>query len=79
MRIVKGFLGSKVANRGVGQPINPKYLFLTTQEVAERYRVSIGTVGRWRRQGNGPDSCRVGGRRLYPIHALAKFENIEGF
>lgn len=55
------------------------YAFLTTQEVAQRYRVSVRTVEGWHYRGIGPASQRIGGRRLYPIHALAKFEEITGF
>lgn len=55
------------------------HVFLTTQEVAARYRVSDRTVEGWCYRGVGPKSIRIGGRRLFPIHELAKFEQITGF
>ena len=60
-------------------PGQSSYLFLTTEEVAARYRVSIRTVEGWNYRGVGPASVRIGGRRLFPIHSLAQFEQITGF
>lgn len=48
--------------------------YLTTEEVAERYRTSINTVNYWHKQGTGPRSVKIGRRRLYPIDALEAFE-----
>ena len=58
---------------------NTTHQFLTRHEVADRYRVSNRTVEGWHDRGIGPESIRVGGRRLYTIAALAKFEQITGF
>jgi excisionase family DNA binding protein len=38
---------------------------LTTEEVAELCRTSVGTVHRWAYMGTGPRYARVGVRRLY--------------
>ena len=63
----------------MGPPQDPPHMFFTTREVADRYRVSVRTVEGWHYRGVGPASRRIGGRRLYPIHELAKFEQITGF
>jgi len=46
--------------------------FLTTDEVAKRYRgeVSVGTLENWRAQRIGPAFVKVGKAVLYPIEEL---------
>ena len=44
---------------------SPAPHYMTTEEVAERFRTSPGTVRYWRHVGKGPDSFRVGARVLY--------------
>lgn len=48
--------------------------YLTTAEVADRYRTKPGTVRYWRHIGYGPKGVRVGRRVLYSADALAKFD-----
>ncbi|MET8401424.1 helix-turn-helix domain-containing protein [Streptomyces sp900116325] len=48
--------------------------FLTTEEVAARYRTSPTTVSWWRRQGYGPKGIKVGRRVLYPEAEIERFE-----
>lgn len=48
--------------------------FLTTAEVAKRYRTAEGTVRYWRHVGYGPKGVRAGRRVLYPLAELARFE-----
>jgi excisionase family DNA binding protein len=45
--------------------MSPKYL--TTSEVAERFRTSAETVRYWRHVGKGPKSFKLGRRVLYDI------------
>ncbi|GLY63711.1 helix-turn-helix transcriptional regulator [Amycolatopsis taiwanensis] len=48
--------------------------YLTTNEVAERYRTSPGTVRYWRHIGYGPKSVKAGRRVLYPAAEITKFD-----
>jgi hypothetical protein len=47
--------------------------YLTTEEVAARYRTTPGTVHYWRHVGYGPKGVKLGARVLYPR------ENVEAF
>jgi len=52
-----------------------RYLYLTQQEVADRFRISPATVKNWRDQGlliyfQAPGSSRV----LYPLEAVEQLE-----
>lgn len=49
--------------------------FLTTEEVAARYRTSPATVRWWRQVGNyGPKGIKVGRRVLYSLANCEEFE-----
>ncbi|MFE7047078.1 helix-turn-helix transcriptional regulator [Streptomyces californicus] len=48
--------------------------FLTTEEVAARYRTSPTTVSWWRRTQYGPKGIKVGRRVLYPQAEIERFE-----
>lgn len=49
--------------------------FLTTEEVAARYRTSPATVRWWRQSGTyGPKGIKVGRRVLYALEEIDKFE-----
>lgn len=48
--------------------------YLTTAEVAARYRTVPGTVRYWRHIGYGPKGAKVGRRFLYPQAAIQKFD-----
>ncbi|MGW0933625.1 helix-turn-helix transcriptional regulator [Streptomyces sp. NPDC002666] len=48
--------------------------FLTTEEVAARYRTSTTTVSWWRRNQYGPKGIKVGRRVLYPQAEIERFE-----
>ncbi len=48
--------------------------YLLTQEVAERYRTTPGTVRYWRSKGYGPRGVRVGKRTLYPLSEVLRFD-----
>lgn len=48
--------------------------FLTTGEVAERYRTVAGTVRYWRHIGYGPMGVKVGRRILYSEDELIRFD-----
>jgi hypothetical protein len=48
--------------------------YLTTAEVAERYRTKDATVRYWRMIDYGPRGVKVGRRVLYPIAEIEKFD-----
>ncbi|RPE44126.1 hypothetical protein EDD90_7356 [Streptomyces sp. Ag109_O5-1] len=53
----------------------PAHLFLTTEEVAARYRTSPATVRWWRQVGNyGPKGVKIGRRVLYSLANCEEFE-----
>lgn len=48
--------------------------FLTTEELAKRWRMSEKTLANWRCNNNGPDYIKVGSRVLYPLAGVLQFE-----
>ena len=48
--------------------------YLTTAEVAARFRAPEATVRWWRFTGYGPESIKVGKRALYPVEGVEAFE-----
>ena len=48
--------------------------YMTTAEVAARFRTPEATVRWWRFVGYGPDSVKAGKRVLYPVEAVEAFE-----
>ncbi|MBV5266467.1 helix-turn-helix transcriptional regulator [Pinisolibacter aquiterrae] len=50
--------------------------YLTTEEVAERYRggVSVGTLRNWRAMKIGPSFIKIGKAVLYPINELEAWD-----
>ena len=47
---------------------------LLTEEVARRFRVSPRTLEQWRYRGIGPQYRRVGGRVIYSLDEIERFE-----
>lgn len=50
--------------------------FLTSKEVADRWRLSDQTLANWRSGGKGPPFIRVGSRVLYPVEGIHAFEKL---
>lgn len=48
--------------------------YLTTDEVAQRYRTAPGTVRYWRTVGYGPRGTKVGRRVLYSLNEIRRFD-----
>jgi hypothetical protein len=48
--------------------------FLTTRELAARYRRSHRTIQDWRLNGYGPRGVRVNGQVLYELSEVERFE-----
>jgi hypothetical protein len=51
--------------------------YLTSKEVAVRWRLSDQTLANWRSAGKGPPFIRVGTRVLYPIEGIHAYERID--
>lgn len=47
---------------------------LLTEEVARRWKISARTLERWRYVGIGPKFRRVGGRVIYAVKEIERFE-----
>lgn len=60
------------------QAEEPQQHFLTTEEVAARYRTSPATVRWWRQApgGYGPKGIKVGRRVLYSLASIEEFERL---
>ncbi|ELP64356.1 helix-turn-helix transcriptional regulator [Streptomyces turgidiscabies] len=48
--------------------------YLTTSEVAERYRTAESTVRYWRQIEKGPQGIKIGKRVLYAESELLRYE-----
>lgn len=48
--------------------------YLTSTEVAERYRTALATVRYWRVINYGPKGVKVGRRVLYPMAQIRRFD-----
>lgn len=48
--------------------------YLTTDELAERYRTTAGTARYWRHIGYGPRGIKVGRRVLYAESEVLRFD-----
>lgn len=51
-------------------------LNLLTVEAADRLRVSCRTLERWRYEGVGPAYRKLGGRVVYPLASIQRFEEL---
>lgn len=51
--------------------------FFTPQEVAARYEgaITVRTLANWRSTGQGPDYVKIGGKVMYPVDTLTKWED----
>lgn len=47
---------------------------LTTQELADRWRMSAGTLSNWRASGRGPRFFRIGSKVLYRLIDIEAWE-----
>lgn len=50
--------------------------YLTSKELADRWRLSDQTLANWRHAGKGPPYIRVGARVLYPAEGIQAFEKL---
>jgi len=50
-------------------------LYLTSKELAHRWRLSEQTLANWRHAKKGPPFLRIGGRILYPLLTTHDYEH----
>jgi hypothetical protein len=50
--------------------------YLTSKELADRWRLSDQTLANWRYAGKGPPFIRVGARVLYPVEGIYAHEKL---
>ena len=50
--------------------------FLTSKELATRWRIAEGTLGKWRHQGRGPSYTKIESVVLYAIDDILDFEEM---
>jgi hypothetical protein len=53
-----------------------EHAYLTSKELADRWRLSDQTLANWRYAGKGPPFIRVGARVLYPAEGIHAFERL---
>jgi hypothetical protein len=51
--------------------------YLTSKELADRWRLSDQTLANWRYAGKGPPFIRVGARVLYPFEGIHAYEKLD--
>lgn len=51
-------------------------LYLTSKELAQRWRLSEQTLANWRHARRGPPYIRIGSRVLYPTEGIYAQEKI---
>lgn len=49
-------------------------MFLTPEELAERYNVPLATIYGWRTKSYGPPGIKVGRHVRYPLAAVERWE-----
>ena len=53
----------------------PKYrVFLTTEQLAQRWQMGESTLNHWRRADCGPNFTRIGNRVLYRLADVEQYE-----
>lgn len=83
--LLRSFSSSRTQKTEVQSPVRQRYSetrtmtepkFLTTKEVADRYRgtISIGTLKNWRSLRIGPSFVKLGKTILYPIEHLERWD-----
>ena len=49
--------------------------FITAAQLARRWKINTATLRQWRWFNKGPESEKIGGRTLYKLEAIERFEN----
>lgn len=51
--------------------------FLTSKELAARWRLSSQTLANWRHEGKGPQFIRIGSQVRYPLEGIQAWEKLD--
>ena len=65
---------SPTLDEAVGKAVAAQRVWLTTEDIAERFRTSPGTVRYWRHMSYGPEGVRIGRRTLYDLAEVERWE-----
>lgn len=52
-------------------------LYLTSKELAHRWRLNDQTLANWRHAHKGPPFIRIGSRVLYPVEGITAYEKLD--
>lgn len=58
----------------LAEAVAAQRIWLTTEDIAKRFRTTPGTVRYWRHIGYGPDGVRIGRRTLYDAAGVDRWE-----
>lgn len=58
----------------LAEPVAAQRVWLTTEDIADRFRTSPGTVRYWKHMKYGPDGVRIGRRTLYDLAEVERWE-----
>lgn len=58
----------------MAETLAPQRVWLTTEDIAGRFRTTPGTVRYWRHIGYGPEGVRIGRRTLYDATGVDAWE-----
>lgn len=56
------------------ETLTQQRVWLTTEDIASRFRTTPGTVRYWRHIGYGPEGVRIGRRTLYDAEGVDRWE-----
>lgn len=61
--------------------IDTACVFMTPDELVARYKgnISVKTLANWRTKGGGPDYVKIGGKIMYEIAAVSKWERFRTY
>lgn len=58
----------------ITETVAPQRIWLTTDDLGDRFRTSAGTVRYWRHIGYGPTGVRIGRRTLFDLAEVERWE-----
>lgn len=58
----------------IAESVAPQRIWLTTKDVAKRFRTTPGTVRYWRHIKSGPLGVTIGRRTLYDLAEVERWE-----
>lgn len=61
-------------NEAVATAAAKERIWLTTEDLAQRFRTSPGTCRYWKHIGYGPEGVRIGRRVLYDLAEVERWE-----